>query len=142
MFGQLSQSASTKYLLHFIYLLAETIPTPKESVYIFCEYLQGSTRRQHITMDSNFLSANDVPLCGPSGDVFCFECTISCKKNRPAEIWKHLQEGLPLGYTRIVQNEKRICACTRSNGFVNLTSDLFELPITRTFTNPRTAEPY
>lgn len=118
---------SSKYLLHFIYPLSESVPTPKESVLIFCEYLQSSTRRHHITMDSNFLSANDVPLCDSEGNVFGFECTISCKKNRPSEIWKPLQEELPHGYTRVVENESRICSCTKSNGFVNLASDLFEI---------------
>jgi hypothetical protein len=118
---------SSRYLLHFIYPLGEDVPTPKESVFLFCDYLKTTTRNHHLTMDSNFLSAEDLPLCDSQDVDYGFECTISCKKNRPTQIWKELQKDLPAGYTRLVSNEWMVCTCTLNNGFVNLASNLFEI---------------
>jgi len=113
---------STSYLLHFIYPLSDPVPTPKQSVAIFVEYLQKSGRNHHVTCDSNFLAADDIPLLSTKSLKF----TVSCQKNRPSEIWsKGLQVGLAQSYTRVVSGENMVCACTLNNGFVNLASTYF-----------------
>jgi Transposase IS4 len=131
-----SLNDSSKYLLHFTYPLGDDTPTPKQAVSLFTHYLKTTGRKHHITLDSNFLSAEDIPLVDEEGEDMGFESTISCKKTRPSNIWKELQKDLPRGYTRVISCEDRVVSCTFNNGFVNIASNLFSVKDSKEFYKP------
>jgi Transposase IS4 len=133
---------SSKYLLHFIYPLGDNIPTPKESVILFSKYLKSTRRNHHITLDSNFLSAEDIPLLDDNGDDMGFELTISCMKNRPSKIWKELQKDLPRGYTRVISNDDVVASCTLTMVMSILCPTYSRLKMILIFINQRIVGPY
>jgi len=72
-------------------------------------------------MDSNFLSALDLPKLSSMG----FEATASCKYNRPSFIWKEgLAHNLPKGYTRVASSKNLCCLATNNKGLPKIATTL------------------
>lgn len=116
-----SLHADNGYLLDFINPVQEKIPTPKEAVFQFADYLKTSPRHHHMVMDSNFLSALDLNRLSTYG----FEATVSCKENRPSFIWKDgLSHKLPVSYSRVASSERLCCVATRNKGTPKIATTL------------------
>lgn len=117
----------SRYLLDFIYPFNDgptSKPSPRDSLFQFASYLQTTTRHHHITADSNFLSAKDIPKLGKMN----FEATCSVKKNRPAWLFAQgLGHALPRSYTRVAKCKNMIAVSTFNNGIINLASNLYRV---------------
>jgi len=113
--------AENGYLLDFINPCQHKVPTPKESVFQFANWLKTTGRHHHLIADSNFLSALDLL------DLYDMniEGTISCKSTRPSFIWKKgLAHKIPKGYSRVASSERLCCVCTRNKGTPKIASTL------------------
>lgn len=116
-----SLHAENGYLVDFINPIANVVPTPKESVFQFANYLKTTERHHHLVMDSNFLSALDLASLSEMG----FESTISCKDNRPSFIWRNgLARKLPTSYSRVASSKKLCCVATRNKGTPKIATTL------------------
>lgn len=113
--------AENGYLIDFVNPCQDKVPTPKETVFQFAEFLKSTERRHHLVMDSNFLSALDLLQLYDMN----FEATISCKSTRPSFIWKDgLAQKIPLSYSRVASSERLCCVCTHNMGKPKIASTL------------------
>ena len=116
-----SLHAENGYLLDFINPCQNKLPTTKESIFQFANWLKTTGRLHHIVADSNFLSALDLLTLYDMN----LEATVSCKATRPSFIWKKaLSEKIPRGYTRVASSQRLCCVCTRANGKPKIASTL------------------
>lgn len=90
----------------------------------FFDYIKH-TGITHVTcMDSNFISATDVPTYTSKTS----KIIAMCSQNRPSWLFKKgLVKNLPRSYTRVAKHEDMIAACTYNNGFCNLVTNYFLL---------------
>lgn len=113
---------SSRYLFDFINPVQEKVPTPGESFFTMLQSLKQTKRNHHVTADSNFISALDIPKVTKLG----FECTVSCKSDRPSILWKEgLGKGIPVSYSRVASSPAFTAVCTHNKGKVNLATTLY-----------------
>ncbi len=118
-----SLNDSTGYLLDFGFPLAkEQGSTVKSAVLKFINFLSTTGRRHTVTLDSNFLNADEIPLLSRE-KIFLH---AMCSSNRPAWLFKDgLQKELPRSYTRVASSENYVAAATFNNGKANIASNCF-----------------
>lgn len=113
--------ADNGYLVAFTNPVVDKPLSPSEAVFEFSDYLRTTGRRYNLVMDSNFLSALDLPKLNAIG----LEGTISCKYNRPSWIWKDgLAHRLPKSYTRVASSPRLCCLATHNKGTPKIATTL------------------
>ncbi len=116
-----SMHAENGYLVDFINPVQDKVPTPKEAVFQFANFLKTTGRHHHLVCDSNFLSATDLLHLSELN----FEATVSCKENRPSFIWKHgLSDKLPVSYSRVASSQRLCCVATKNKGTPKIATTL------------------
>lgn len=121
------ESKSLNDLCGYLYDFTDPFTAPvqnyiKDAVSKLVNSTKSTGRRHVITLDSNFLNAEQIPTLTSDR----LKIHAMCKKKSPAYLFADgLGKELPRSYTRVAASDHYIAAVTFNNGFCNLASSAF-----------------